>query len=484
MARAIGALVGIALAACAQQHDDPCPQLAEVREADAQMVAYGCPRWTACYLDGRYLNIAWFCGDLTEPDDVVCEQLASGALMFDAAHAAACIAALQACATQPCFQNGAPPSSGPSLSMGCDLSACDDVYESHLVAGAPCDDPLGCPYGNCVANETCGGTCRAMSVVGGPCSATLLCAAGLTCVAGQCSDACTTDRDCPWDLGVGICRSGHCTSVPRPAAGEPCIGGNALACRELNSYCDPDTDVCVRRGELGEACDARATSCRAPLACEAGHCVATTHCAPGVGCVDAMPYCSSATGTCTADPAMAACEWLDYDVGYDECPDGYSCAADVGRCVLTRHAGDACDESVRCALGTHCDHGRCLRVAAPGDACGGDFTCGDDYLCRRGICSLRRSASAGEACDADEDCNSSMCVAGRCRPLDVGAPCTPQQSFACQFGCDDVPGDGHCLDGMIVRVDEPCDGRHVCDDGLACLPRADGVAVCRPRCAP
>lgn len=124
--------------------------------------------------------------------------------------------------------------------------------------------------------------------------------------------------------------------------------------------------------------------------------------------------------------------------GYSDCVDGLWCVKGTcGALPLDLAAGAPCvdpetfDLLGLCADGLVCDDvaGVCAAEPAIGAACVG-FSCGEGAFCAtdaggQGVCAALHAD--GEPCDADSQCASHGCVAGRCVPYSLVCRLVPRQ---------------------------------------------------------
>lgn len=496
---AFGVGATLALAACAQEHASPCPQLAEVIAAQEMYDTRSCARWASCHRDGSYVGVPQGCWP-GSPDEALCDELASGTVVFHPERAAECAAALAACEAEPCFERIPSPAPLDLLPRRCALDACDQMIER--LPGTPCTWSWSCPHGqSCVTSDDgCGGVCMLAGGIGAPCSDRLGCADHLRCHGGACTDACAAASDCRVIPGVdelATCEAGRCTFAPRPHVGEPCAA--RFECSFFEEYCNPSTHVCTSLVAGGGPCANGGSDVCAPfLTCDAtGTCVARGSCTPFGGCYGDTPYCMPDERTCSADPTMQECDVpIVTGSGYETCPEGTACVetdltrSPRGRCLPIAPLGASCDASVSCTPGSRCAAGTCRRVVPLGATCDPSVSCGEYQACIDGVCAESAPDGyrwIGASCTSDAQCITGRCDVGVCAWLAQGEPCDRTLSGPidpCEFGClDDGSGHSTCRAGVDhLGVGASCDDTHYCDDSLVCLPRVDGTTVCRPRC--
>jgi hypothetical protein len=351
----------------------------------------------------------------------------------------------------------------------CTLSA--DGFEPALVEGlpaagsasAPSMPAAACVGSSCDDGEN-GGSCAA----GGDCSAPVVLQpsdAGVICLMGRCDD----DEDC----ATFVCRAGCCAA---PSCSDRVANGD-------------ESDV-----DCGGACAGR---------CEAGQgCRSAGDCELGLECPASRARCTPAA----CDNGVLDGAELLIDCGGGECAgcaDGTACSSDadcasgscsqVGRCALP-----TCEDGVRNQdeLGVDCG-GRCSLPCPAGSACTLAADC-ESGVCGGGSCSLASDAQCCRAasCDdgvlnggeADLDCGAPDPLCPRCeagRPCQADAQCA---SGACEAGrcCGGTAGDcTRCAERLSPTVDcatAPPGGALNCAAFLQCL--SNNASVCSTRFAP
>jgi hypothetical protein len=208
---------------------------------------------------------------------VRCDSLATevqvGRIVYDASHAADCLAAVTGL-------------SCTGLGGGGEPAACRLALLGQVASGSVCYDNADCPSGYCsAAAGACPGLCVAYAAAGGACSRSDHCAAGLACdgTSGTCKTASAAGGACPCQAGLycngsGLCAAqqttGACsTTTPEQCAlGTTCLGSPGPTCQPLvgaggactliggASQCGLGyqcvSSVCVAIPAVGEACTA------------------------------------------------------------------------------------------------------------------------------------------------------------------------------------------------------------------------------------
>jgi len=354
----------------------------------------------------------------------------------------------------------------------CTLSS--EEFEPQLVEPAPLAGsgsgpsmpPAGCAGARCgqsgvsdTGGEECGdeGVCSAPPVSRTP-------DAGSSCAAERCDD----NEDCP----SFICVEGCCAVAS----------------------CD---DRVANGGESDIDCGGRC-----PARCAAGQsCRSAADCLAGVGCPPSRARCTPEA----CDNGVLDGSELLIDCGGGECPgcpDGSACSAGAdcasGSCSAARRcAASSCDDGVRNQdeQGIDCG-GRCASPCPAGSACtlGAECTSG---VCGGGSCALAsdtqccRAASCGDGVlnggEADLDCGSADPACPRCeegRSCQADVQCA---SGVCEAGrcCGGTTGDcTRCAERLSPTVDcatAPPGGAINCAAFLQCL--ASNASVCTTRFA-
>jgi hypothetical protein len=275
----------------------------------------------------------------------------SGAIQFDAAKAAACVA-----------QIGSTPCSG-LLSMG-DMNPvadCEGAFVGTIAEGSACGTSDECAgEAVCVTEEACPGTCVAQVDEGGECNGNdEICKSPTSCVAGICTAPLADGAACEEGNGAECDDGLECTMGTCQAAMEGTFDGRNGAMCDVSAgtlcaaghYCaiTPTGQTCKTIASAGQAC-----SFGLLTACEAG-----TYC-QGID-FEAMAF----EGTCVALPGDGeAC----LEDGFP-CTPGLVCdtSGATATCTALKHIGEACGGSDVC-FSSRCADGAC----APGVACDDD----------------------------------------------------------------------------------------------------------------
>jgi hypothetical protein len=367
--------------------------------------------------------------------------------------------------------------------------------------GDPCSDDAECASEHCVdsrcCNVECAGSCGACSIATGsdvdgvckildagsdgspPCAPQVCDGRSPTCV------ACTFDSQCP--SGTYCDRDGRCEAQKDRGApcdlraGSDCAQGGCRACS--SGYCSD-----------GVCCDAQCDG-----ACEA--CVAALNgdvdgaCLPIPADQDPDNECAADTedsclrdGWCDGDGACRAFARIGTPCGATECSSG----------VVT---GQVCTGGGDCER----DEVPCAPYVCEGESCATE--CGDDDDCaatafctRGGTCAQKKDA--GEACSEAGECSSGFCADEVCCDRECQAQCEacaePASVGVCsavmgapRAGRDDCAGDGICAgscdgrDRVACRYpDDSTACEEGCEDGSDRSGRCDGSGSCAPGTAP
>lgn len=257
-----------------------------------------------------------------------------------------------------------------------------------------------------------------------------------------------------WTLAlVGACLP---KEVPLETKSCPCAVG---------FECDPQTNRCVRPGEVTDAggaadagpsdaepADAAEVSCRfdydcspPETICQSGVCSAACGQPDGLRC-SLGQTCEPRTGRCLkAGPCSTSAECGSDGPPFIACLDG-QCVAACG----TRDG--ACPGNRQCSSTGAC-------VAAP--SCAVDADCGDpSFVCLESLCIKRCDAPGAYPCAGLSACNASS---GRCegeRALAWGQECN--QTYECTTGyCLPLVGDCYCT--------RYCGATQDCPLGFSCM---------------
>ncbi len=220
-------------------------------------------------------------------------DIQAGRLVYDAAHAADCRAAVIGAACND---------------MGGEPAACRLALVGQVANGSICYDGTACPDGYCSATAgACPGLCVPYATAGQPCSGGDECAAGLVCdySTSTCKTPSAAGGACPCLAGLycdatSKCAaqqtSGTCTSWDACATGYTCTGSPTTTCQPLvglGGACSQTNSVCG----WGYNCGTSNTCVAAPALGES--------CTPGEYCIGG--YCDYATSKCVADPYGGTC---------------------------------------------------------------------------------------------------------------------------------------------------------------------------------
>jgi hypothetical protein len=327
--------------------------------------------------------------------------------------------------------SGSAPSIPPA---GCAAAACE--------SGEPCDDEGDCPVRGVSPPADAGPTCLA-----GRCDdledcATFVCVEGC-CAEASCSDGVAnggeSDRDC----------GGGCAA--RCDVGQSCRSeadcGAGLGCPPSRARCTPeacDNGVLDGAEILIDCGGGECSGCPDGTACSSGADCASSSCSDAGRC--APPSCGD--GVRNQDELGVDCGGLCAL----PCPPGSACTLAL-ECTSGVCGGGSCTlaSDTQCCRAASCDDG----VLNGGEA---DLDCGSaDPLCPR--------CEAGRLCQADAQCSSGVCDAGRC--------------------CGGTTGDcTRCAERLSPSVDcatAPPGGALNCAAFLQCL--SNNASVCTTRFA-
>lgn len=293
------------------------------------------------------------------------------------------------------------------------------------------------------------------------------CTSAAPCASGFCVDGLCCDSAC-----AGSCEAcdveghrGRCTPVTgAPRAGRtPCLGAGSIC---------------------GGICAGSSGACHYPdgaTECSAARCTG--------GMAEGRSVCSGA-GSCLPPTAVSCAPFTcDGPICAGGCGPGRPCQAGNhctgGRCFLLRENGAVCDQGDQCAS-SQCVDGHCCTAAACGvcgactgpggtcqmvtsapdpDSCAGDQSCGADGQCHK---------TNGQDCQANGDCLSGFCIAGRCCNSACSGPCESCALPAAVGTCQPIPLASDVKN--CGRCGNPCSDNHitpVCDQG-----------TCGGRCQP
>ncbi len=314
--------------------------------------------------------------------DVMEREVASGRLVFDPSHAAACVTAAQAAAAQPSRDVDVPECRGAAAGQLGAGQSCH--YGSPLelsvgiglaVDGRPlistCASGLYCAQAALAADASpsalmCDGVCAAIGKVNEPCPTARGCNA--TYCAGPCEQGsvCASSRDAALlDASSADASSGNgILCVQRPKEGEPCdvtaveMCADGLFCSLLVTGSDPYQTVC--RAQVAAETPCSRSGVR-PVQAPPNVCYAAPGSDAGARCVP-VPLLQPGESCSLEGPAQCGCP--------NECIDGTCVAAkNVGGSPCT--FGGATE--LPCRDGTcdptEGDGGTCVANLAPGMPC-------------------------------------------------------------------------------------------------------------------
>jgi hypothetical protein len=206
-------------------------------------------------------------------------DIREGTVTYSARHAKACFDSISA---QPCLRTDAE--------LKKRLQRCGGMFEGTVRNGGRCRSDSECISQDCDDSCTCKGDTPpfVQACLGGTCTGVRGCDDNMYCERGRCVPALTRGENCfeaSYDSGQEYpCQAGlACVWVADSAAiceplnpvSQACVYGEC----GLGAQCDPTTDTCQPRRQLGEAC------------------VATDQCRWEL-------FCDSNTGTCTQRPSV------------------------------------------------------------------------------------------------------------------------------------------------------------------------------------
>ena len=190
------------------------------------------------------------------------------------------------------------------------------------------------------------------------------------------------------------------TKVLSPRLGEPCgvefPYKDSVVCPEA-AFCGynaaANANICTKRGQQGEACDGDHTPCAKDFNCIAGS-------GQDAQCVRRLKQGESCTG--------------QYD-GYQVCIEGLECVAvstTEAECQPVRDKGGKCASYRDCA--SQLCYGADAQALGTCATCSTNSDCGETGYCVKGACAISVPLKDGEACGADENCESGKCYEGQC----------------------------------------------------------------------
>lgn len=269
--------------------------------------------------------------------------------------------------------------------------------------GNACSQDIDCPRGNicnfsrqcepgCVDGRDCDDPelCHPQKFVCETCSLTNPCAAGESCLGGECKAAvaCTTAQDCVNNGADGaVCNGGFCSNCEShgdcavdPYKADKRLCGLDGLCKKVS--CD-DASCRSQLGSLGY-CNTSTNEC------------ATRECLTDTDCAQSGTVCNTATYTCIADNPNC-----DTPLCQSECAaQGLSCNVAACRCGGGSGSGvegDPCAVNEDCAAGYMCGLGICTEaMVTTGGAPCDDVAC---FMAGIGMGDACVGAATGRACD-------------------------------------------------------------------------------------
>ena len=263
-------------------------------------------------------------------------------------------------------------------------NACNGVLKGTVANGVGCRGSFECMSGFClVPGEGCAGTCKAFAT------------AGFSCASAVCDD---------------------------------------------NSYCDPNSAVCVAKGSSGLACSAT-QPCQPGLVCKGeaadgtggtcgavvksgGDCTASTDC-------DVNLYCTVSTGAgkCTALLQSGA-----------SCTDSDACAPSLDCVGLTVSDGTTVGKAGTC--------GSWLDLLKTCDPTTTETGCTFDATCDAGSKKCTAVGTAGFACQTSNDCHVGLYCNG-------SSVCTAEVGYGNACNTSEAAVD-QCLSGQCDSTSSAC----------------------------
>ncbi len=335
-----------------------------------------------------------------------------------------------------------------------------------------CDDEVSCTQDRCdEINDQCRNTPQDSA-----CSDGNACTGPDVCLPDSgCSTPATQDGNpCPLAGGLGVCRSGLCTSGC--TTDNECSDG--IACTV--DTCDLGSNTCVFTPDDN--------------LCDTNVCGANQVCNPVLGCEDQEPISCDDGVACTTDTCSGnACHHSSDDNACSDgnvcngietcdaaagclpgealhCDDGNPCTVDscdpVEGCL--HEARDAlCDNGLWCDGQERCDAVLGCQAGTPPD-------CNDEIVCTEDLCSEAQDRCAHIA--HNEPCDNGLWCDGeeRCDVLlgcQAGTPVDCSDAFACTVDqcneTDDVCT--HSADDSVCDNQIYCDGEEVCTPDAGCI---------------
>ncbi len=475
-----------------------------------------CPDGYIC-LDGECVHLGECLTDAHCPDGAACIQ-------------GICVvrATPNECSTDAQCRPPSTVCSGGTCVEGCSTTGC--------APGERCDTNTGrcVPFSGCFSDADCSppqtvcsesGDCVEGCVSAG-------CPAGFDCdeATGRCenlSPECAFDSDCDppdmiCDAWQGLCVPG-CVSAGCP--GDLSCDESTGRCfdDDIECFVDQDCDpgrICEEY-ECVEGCRTNG-DCPSGKICDGGECL--PHCMEAP-CQSPM-LCEPSSGICEEPgpvPMGGACFDQEGEPDHSLCASDY-CFPGSGTCTRPCTASMQCDVSGWQCLNVEpmgaraCGYNAGTGTGAPGDPCGNckthwcwDGKCTDDcqhrrdcpqpgYVCRVlygeatgyldvPICATPAGGgTTGQSCSGGEQCQSEICLAGRCAD-----PC--HTSFDCPSGhvCTLVPATNGSAVRLCTEADgptgsegpgAPCDpSTHLPCRSRLCVELEDDIGFCIDTCA-
>lgn len=338
---------------------------------------------------------------------------------------------------------------------------CPKVIGRRVVDNASQEYEVGqiaCSGGYCQGG---GGVAPDSVDLGGTCRVDKDCVAGATCrlissISRMCTRPCSTaSDDCPdgfhCDVPAGDTEALCMTGSKKKGFGETCA--TTYECAAGLCFSAPDYSGKTCR----QSCPKDSMACPAGQICWANSFSSTGGCYPAdqvstairdVGAECALPSeCKS--GICYGEPGdVSRCRtWCG--AGNPACETGYACR-DLGTYGACVPADNRKDDGATCVAAEECRSQACVRLVTAGASycrtscdlqtwqCATGTSCVSYGSASTGVCMPSDGRKAtGEACTANEDCISTMCV-------DFGAA-----GRLCTQNCVDgwCPNDGQCRTG-------------------------------------
>lgn len=309
------------------------------------------------------------------------------------------------------------------------------------------------------------------------CDKTNDCAAGQTCLGGQCRAACGSALSC--SLGED-CTNGHCMPSLKDSAcdstlSRSCQCGNGA--RGIQA-CGPSNLLlpCSCEGECS-ADSCTAGCCKNNVCTLSGDASCGTRGAACTACSGDTPSCRSGEceSNCTQDCGTGCCSANGCAPGTsdDSCGSGHACKSCAGdaagrKCVAHDNGELACGCTVGadCASGSVCDHGTCAQKCVSG--------CSDaNGTCQEGT-GTDSCGAGGGLCQVCTD--NQTCTAGGCTSVCNGTGASPCKNACCNGSVCQTPDGAHC--GPIGSAcTQSCNGSSSCSQPSgSCAANCDHTA--------